>query len=242
MGGELSKDDFVKIDWFDYNVDNEGNQNIDTNSEHIHKELIDVFKLYVTLNSFVDGIAVNKGVGALEYGKRDIAVKGKQEAQPFRRMTKRAAIRKYATKNKIHPRQVKNILVGHDVLVKTGHSKVVNNIYAMFWQPDHMTVGNYKSTVQFLKDAGLYEVLNDDTRESIDNNLIELEKYDNHKTLYWHKLRELEEGIIVNVPCFSDDKRIDMVIDTVTYDLDCDVHINGECYEFKDVRIVKWLK
>jgi tRNA A37 threonylcarbamoyladenosine biosynthesis protein TsaE len=199
-----NKEDFIDVQWFEYTVDKDGKEVIDTVTEHIHKELIDIFKLYVTLNSFIDGVEVNKGVGSYEFGKtKVVGARGKRETVSYRRMPKREAIRKYGKKNRIHPRQVKNILLSHDILVKSGHTKIVNNIYALFHSPDYLLVAAYESTVQFLKDADLYEVLNDDTMQSIDNNLKELEKYDSFKTIHWHKLRELPKGTRVNMPVYA---------------------------------------
>ena len=201
------EEDFIKVNWYDYSIGKNGETNIDTITEHIHKEMYDIFKTYVALNSFIDGVEVNKGVGAIEFAKRKVKDKtGKLEMQSIRVKSKREAIRKYAKKVKIQPIQIKNILISHDLLVKTGHAKIVNNIYALFHNSDHLYVNTYVSTVEFLKEAKLFDVLNDDTKEAIESNLKELEKYDGFKTIHWHKLRELKPGTKVNMPIYDIDE------------------------------------
>ena len=216
----IKPEDFITVKRLDYVIDKDGNQSIDNIDEKVHKELVDVMKVYTQLNTYINGMEISTVLKSVKAKRRTI-------------------IRYFAKRHKVKAGDVTMLLKAQTALTRVGNASISNLIWAIFWQPQSIKVGNYLSCVQFLKDMNIFEVLQEGTKNRIDANVEELLSYDMFKTIGYQEVREIEVGEYVFITDFNErtkrtiTKRI--LVEEIQHKMDIgdtQCTINGYIYDY----------
>jgi hypothetical protein len=210
--------DFIELSWV-HTLNRNGDTTSKTITEHIHKDIVDIFHVYIMLTQFIDIKDLYKHISNTT--------------------SKRQAVRKYARVNNIKQLDISNLLKSYNVLSKIGHNNIITNIRKLIWENDMITVESYKSIIQFIKDIDGFDKLESNIKEELNDNLLIIDKYDNSKLIKYVKLLELS---VSDTIALISNRHNRIVIAKIEHDIDntetiC--KIDNIIYKYEDLIIVK---